>query len=476
MRSWKDIIHECLRRLQGRLEEDRLISSWMPFLRRNLFEPLYFARSGSPRLTYWREIEITQRWDETRLRDLQWVRLQAMLRFAYANNSFYRARFDAAGLQPEDIRTPEDVSRLPILTKAEIRRHTSEMISFGYQREELLCFKTGGSTGKSLELFITEECSEQRNACARRHDRWTGWEPGEAIGALWGNPKRPHALKEIIVDCLVQPVVFLDTMEFSDSAVQCFAADWQAAQPTLLFGHAHSLYLLATYVCRLGIDTIRPKGILSTSMMLLPHERQVIEDVFRLKVFDRYGCEEVSLIAAECELHQGLHLNIEHLYIEFLREDDTPAAAGEPGRIIVTDLMNRAMPFIRYQVEDVGVPSARRCSCGRGLPLMETVSGRVADFLVTPDGTRVAGVSLIENTLTKMVGIAQMQIVQETREDIRLNVVRSEDYPESTTAELTNYFAGIFGGMCIDIVFVDEILPEKSGKFRFSICRVGASV
>lgn len=103
---------------------------------------------------------------------------------------------------------------------------------------------------------------------------------------------------------------------------------------------------------------------------------------------------------------------------------------------------------------------------------MESVSGRVADFLVTPDGTRVAGVSLIENTLTKMPGIAQMQIVQETRESLTLNVVRAEDYPASTTKELADYFGGIFGGMRIDIVFVNEILPETSGKYRFSICKI----
>lgn len=452
-----------------------MLGEWMPHLRRELFEPLYYTRNNSPRLTYWREIEVTQHWDEARLRELQWQRLNGMLRFVYANNDFYRTRFDTAGLRPENVRTPEDVRRIPILTKEEIRWNTREMISSSYRLEELMKFKTGGSTGKSLELYFTEECSEQRNACARRHDRWTGWQPGEAIGALWGNPKRPHSLKERIVDLLVQPVIYLDTMEFTDDTVSRFAADWQAARPTLLFGHAHSLYLLAVHARRLGIDTIRPTGILSTSMMLLPHERAVIESVFGLKVFDRYGCEEVSLIAAECEQHQGMHLNIEHLYIEFLREDDTPAAPGEPGRIIVTDLMNRAMPFIRYQVEDVGVPSGRQCACGRGLPLMESVAGRVADFLIAPDGTRVAGVSLIENTLTKMPGIAQMQIVQETRELIRLNVVRAEDYPESTTTELINYFSCIFGGMYIDIVFVDEILPEKSGKYRFSICRVGDS-
>ena len=399
-----------------------------------------------------------------------------MLRFTYENNGFYRNRFKTAGIRPEDICTPDDIRRLPILTKDEIRANASTMISDGYHKDSLLCFKTGGSTGKSLELFITEECSEQRNACARRHDRWSGWEPGEAIGALWGNPKRPRTLKEKIINQLVQPVIYLDTMEFTDASVRRFAAEWHDAKPTLLFGHAHSIYELANHVRRLEIETICPTGILSTSMMLLPHERAVIEEVFGLKVFDRYGCEEVSLIGAECELHNGMHLNIEHLLIEFLDENDTPVAPGEPGRIVVTDLMNRAMPFIRYQVEDVGVLSASPCSCGRGLPLMKSVVGRVADFLITADGKRVAGVSLIENTLTKIPGIAQMQIVQEARDSLTINIVRGQEYSEATTKELVDYFGTIFKGMLIDTVIVDKILPEKTGKYRFSICKVEPKV
>lgn len=442
-------------------------------LRQKLFERLYFARSGSRRLDWWRELEKTQYWDEGRLREVQWRRLGELLRFAYEHNSFYRGRFVGAGLHPDEVRKPEDLCRLPILTKDEIRRHAPEMISNGYKREDLLCFRTGGSTGKPLQLFITEDCSELRNACARRHDRWTGWEPGEAIGALWGNPELPHTLKQRIVDRFIQPMIYLDTMDFTDAAVYRFAADWQKVKAKLLFGHAHSIYLLALRVKQIGIDAIRPKGILSTSMMLLPHERAVIEAVFGLRVFDRYGCEEVSLIGAECEIHHGMHINIDHLYVEFLGDDDTPVAPGEPGRIVVTDLMNYAMPFLRYQVEDVGVPSARRCVCGRGLPMMEAVSGRVADFLVTRDGRRVAGVSLIENTLTTIPGFAQMQIIQESPDRITLNLVTSEHFSRHSEEALLHYFEKLFRGIQINIVFVTDIPPEKSGKYRFSICRMG---
>jgi len=362
---------------------------------------------------------------------------------------------------------------LPILTKREIREHTLEMISDGYQINNLLKFKTGGSTGKALEIYITEECSEKRNACARRHDRWTGWEVGEPIGAVWGNPVLPSDLKTWMKNKLLAPTIYLDTMNFTEIAVKRFAKDWNKIKPTLLYGHAHSLFMLAEYVQLLSIDEIRPKGILSTSMMLLPHERLRIEEVFGVKVTDRYGCEEVSLIASECERHEGMHLNIEHLFIEFINEDGSPALPGEIGRIIVTDLMNEAMPFIRYQVEDMGMLTAKKCSCSRGLPIMEKVIGRTADFLLHNDGSRIAGVSLIENTLTKIPGIDQMQIIQETMNNLVINIVQGKGYTKDTEEELNSYFKDMFGEeVKIEMKYLSEIQAEKTGKYRFSICNV----
>ena len=121
-----------------------------------------------------------------------------------------------------------------------------------------------------------------------------------------------------------------------------------------------------------------------------------------------------------------------HWRIEFLQEDDTPAPIGKPGRIVVTDLVNQAMPLIRYQVEDMGMLSDRKCSCGRGLPLMEHVSGRVADFLLRKDGSQVAGISLIENTLTYFAGIDQMQIIQNAINQFDILIVRGKGYNETT--------------------------------------------
>ena len=442
-------------------------------LRKHLFENLYCLRNRSPKMRYWKELERTQYLPERALRKRQWQRLIWLITYAYQNNRFYRRRFDEADVNPGDINTSEDMKRIPILTKEEIRSHTQEIISNGYNINNLLKFKTGGSTGKPLEICITEECSELRNACARRHDRWTGWELGEPIGAVWGNPRLPVNIKSRLKHWLLTPFIYFDTMSVTEESVKQFAIEWKKMKPTLLFGHAHSLFILAEYVRNLGINSIKPKAIISTSMMLLPHEKRTIEDVFGLKVFDRYGCEEVSLIASECEMHKGMHLNIEHLFIEFIKDDGSYSEPGEPGRIIVTDLMNKAMPFIRYNVEDIGVPSKNKCPCGRGLPLMEKVVGRTADFLIKKDGTKVAGVSLIENTLTRIPGLDQMQIIQDSLDLVTLILVVNSDFEASNEKELVSYFEHLFlHNTKIVVRYVKKIKPESSGKYRFTICNI----
>jgi phenylacetate-CoA ligase len=181
----------------------------------------------------------------------------------------------------------------------------------------------------------------------------------------------------------------------------------------------------------------------------------------------------VGLIGCECEQHAGMHVNVDHLVVEFLAPDGRPVGPGETGHVVVTDLLNHAMPFIRYRVEDLAAPVARSCPCGRGLPLMSGVVGRTADFLVRLDGTRVAGVSLIENSLTRFGGIEQMQIVQDDADRIRLRLVPGVGFEEHALAPLTAYFAATFPGARIDVELVDDIPREPNGKFRFAICRVG---
>jgi len=211
--------------------------------------------------------------------------------------------------------------------------------------------------------------------------------------------------------------------------------------------------------------------------MLLEHERAVIEQAFGCRVGNRYGCEEVGLIAAECEHHRGLHVNAEHVIVELLRADGSYAAPGEEAEIVVTDLVNRGMPLIRYRIEDMGVASRVSCGCGRGLPLIEKVIGRVADFLLRRDGSFVAGVSLVEKTVTVFPGVEQLQIVQEALDVFVLNLVTGPGYGRAAEAGLRGVIHEQFGAdVTVHIRDLRRIPQERNGKYRFAICKVPGSV
>jgi phenylacetate-CoA ligase len=435
--------------------------------------PLWEIDNGTRVLPALRELERSQWLSSDELAHRQWVKLKRIVSDAYASVPYYRALFDRAGIHPSAITSLEEFARIPVLTKADIQRDGDRLFHQGFERRSLIQAKTGGSTGKALTIYADPACRDLRNAAAIRSDRWAGWDLGRKRAALWGNPPVPDTWRARIREALHDRTVYLDTMNLNDASMTEFVRVWRSYHPEVLFGHSHSLFIWSTWLRQHGITDLRPAGIISTSMMLLPAERTVIEEVFGCAVTDRYGCEEVGLIACECERHDGFHINVDHLYTEFLREDGSAAGPGEPAALIVTDLINYGQPLIRYGIEDVASWSARSCPCGRRSPLMESVAGRVADFLFRRDGSRVAGVSLVERTLTALPGIEQMQIVQSSIERLTLKIVRTQGYGQEVERQLIAEFRNVFGdGTIVTVEHLDRIPQLPSGKYRFAICNV----
>ncbi len=436
------------------------------------FEPAWDVYERSVRLRTLRELRRSQWGTPDQVRARQEQQLRVMLDHARATCPFYRDTWAAAGIDAAAIRSLADLARLPIVTKDDIRQRQDDLISTKHRKADLRRAKTGGSTGVSLEIFCDEPGIQKRTAAALRSDEWSGWRLGQPMAAIWGNPPVATSFKNRLRETLKDRIVYLDTMRIDGPAIERFLREWEQLRPGLLFGHAHSLFILAEYLRDHG-RRLNPGGIVATSMMLLEPERRVIEDVCGVPVTNRYGCEEVSLIACECERHHGLHLNADHVITEFLRDDGSPCAPGEDGRLVVTELVNFGMPLIRYELGDRGVPTDRLCPCGRGLPLMECVTGRTADFLWAEGGYRVQGISIIENTLTKLPGIRQMQIVQEEDGRLEVNLVPGPGWGDDVAAALTATLRDILGqGVALELRPMERIPQEKNGKYRFTICRV----
>lgn len=445
----------------------------LEFLSKHLFYPVWDLKDRSQRLREWKTLESQQWWHADRLRILQWERLQKLLDYAAKHSPFYRDLFSTHGISPARFQNHDDLLRIPITTKSDIRNNLDRFISDDFDRTQLLSAKTGGSTGVSLQLLFDEACQERRNAAQLLVDRWSGWDLGMKKAAVWGNPPVTETMKQKLRHHLLDRTIYLDTMNLNDTTMDDFVQRWHVEKPRVIFGHAHSIYILACYLRDQRLRDLRPRGIVATSMMLLEQERKVIEQVFDCPVTNRYGCEEVGLIACECEKHRGMHLNLPHVYVEFLDAENKPVKPGEPGKIVVTDLNNFAMPLIRYRLEDVGSFTDEPCGCGRGLPILQKLEGRVADFLKLPNGGQVAGISLIERTLTKVPGLEQMQLVQEDLTSLTINRVKGCDYKPETDQALTSELRDVFGkSVSINIHDVTEIPQDPSGKYRFAICKV----
>ena len=176
------------------------------------------------------------------------------------------------------------------------------------------------------------------------------------------------------------------------------------------------------------------------------------------------------LIAAECEAHEGLHLNSDHLHVEFA---DGPDAVG-PSDLIVTDLHNHGMPLMRYVNGDLGTPSRVRCPCGRGLPKLAKVDGRKLDALRLRDGRLLPG-EYIVYVFLPITGIKQYQVVQQELDVLRVRLVPDAGYDASVDERIREGFRKLAGdNVRIEFETVDAIALTASGKRRVTICELPA--
>jgi phenylacetate-CoA ligase len=437
----------------------------LDFLNRHVMHPLMGRKDRSRHLDYLRYLEQTQFDPPDVIRARQLAALKVQLRHAYETVPYYRAAWRQAGVHPIDVQSLADLRAFPILTKADLRRHERDLVSIAVDVTKLRVKRTSGSTGVPLTIRIDEPAVQWKTACTIRSDQWSGYRLGQRVAKVWGNPEYRHfGWKGRLRNFLFDRAVYLDTLNLSDDRIAEFAARLRRHRPGLIFGHAHSLYLLACWLKKSGVTDIRPNGIISTAMLLHDWQRSVIEQVFDCKVTNRYGCEEVSLVASECERHQGLHLNADSIFAEVPDAD---------GKLIITDLTNRGMPLIRYQVGDVVVGSGRSCACGRGLPMIERIEGREADYVLTPAGRLISGISLTENFALLVPGTAQMQIVQESLHTLRIRLVAGEEFGDASRRKISELISETFGeSMRFEVELVDAIPQEASGKYRFCISNV----
>jgi phenylacetate-CoA ligase len=248
-------------------------------------------------------------------------------------------------------------------------------------------------------------------------------------------------------------------------------AEWN---PVLMDGYAEALDFLAHYLKSRSDLGVRPKALMSSAQTLPEQSRKLIEEAFGCRVFDKYGAREFSGIAYECAAHTGHHIVAEGFIVEILR-DGQPVKPGEMGEIVITDLNNFCLPFVRYRLGDLGVAVDPdfACPCGRGLPLIGNIEGRVQSIIQGTHGKFLPG-SFFPHYLKEFDhAIQRFQVVQEREGAITFHVVRGGRFSDDVLQEVLTTFREHLGeDMQIDVSFVDNIEMVRTGKRLASVSRL----
>jgi phenylacetate-CoA ligase len=448
------------------------MSLYEPLFRRVLY-PAYesgLRRRGT--LRHLRDYERDQWRSPDELDALQWQRLQALIAHCWEQVPFYRRWWGETGMAgAADIRSREDYARLPVLTKPVIRANAEDMVSPAH-RAGLFYKTTGGSTGEPLRFGYTRESYERRIAVMFRGYAWSGAHLGQKTVYLWGAPVAAPAGYALFKDRLYHAAFnrrMLNAFDMDERRMAEYADAIDRFKPETIVSYVGPLVELAQWIERKGRRIHRPKRILGAAEALHPHQRELLQRVFGAPAYDTYGCREFMLIAAECEHGDGLHLNTDHLHVEYA---DGPEASG-PSDLIVTDLYNFGMPLMRYANGDLGTPGARTCACGRGLPKLARVDGRKLDALRLRDGRLVPG-EYVVYVFLPVKGVKQYQVVQREADALQVRLVPDDGFDAASVQALVRDGLRKVAGDDVAIHFeiVDHIALTPSGKRRVTVCEL----
>jgi len=448
-----------------------------------LFRKYIFSTYQYIRKYYtWRclkEIRKTQWFPEEKLQEFQWMRLEKLLKNSYLNVPYYKNLFDDIGINAQNSVSIEDFQKIPLLNKDTIITNKDKLISTKYITSDLMINTTSGSTGKKL-VFYNEKKGVKRNdyftdAAVLRNLEWLGVSIFDNHVTLWGPQMDTTKSKGILrkIHKFIFPSLILLSFGMSNQTMKSYAEKINKYEPKVIMGYASALYTFAKFLKENQIQIYNPKGIISSAETLFDQQRNLIESVFKCKVFNRYGCREFASIAQECEHHNGLHLNIEHIYMEILDKEGKPCEPGQLGKIVITDLDNYGFPFIRYEIGDIGIFSDNKCNCGRGLPLLEKIEGRAFDIIVGTNEKYFTGTFWTILLRTYIKGIQQFQVIQENFGKLIIKIVTDGLFTENEKDKLLKYIHENCGEkMKVDIQLVDDIPLTESGKNRFIISKI----
>jgi len=411
-----------------------------------------------------------ENWNQEQWHQWQQERLKKILHGALTKVPYYREFWEKQKRAGAKLAW-EDLRNWPILQKETVRTNPRAFLADDANPGEMFHQCTSGTSGKPLDIWLSRQAITHLYALFEaRVRKWNGVSRKHRVATLGGQLVAPvHRRRPPFwVWNAALSQLYMSSYHLAPDLIPAYLDALRSYRVEYIFGYVSSLHALAQGILKSGRTDIRMKVALTNAEPLYAYQSEAISNAFQCPVRETYGNAEVVSAGAQCAAGK-LHLWPELGVVEVMAGDQ-PAAEGTAGDLVFTGITNPMMPLIRYRIGDRGHLSiATACSCGRTLPILESIEGRDDDILFTVDGRQIGR---LDPVFKANLPIAEAQIVQETLSRIRVRYVPAEGYSPSAGQVLIERLRERMGPVDVVLEPVPEVPRERGGKFRAVICRV----
>jgi phenylacetate-CoA ligase len=429
-------------------------------------------------------IREAQTWTAEQAREYQLSRLRPVLQLAYDKAIYYRRSLAAAGFHPGDLKSLDDLARLPTLDRNTVVQHIGEMCTKSVRDRDVDYGSTGGTGGMPLFFYMNAGRSAVEYAYLV-----TSW---ERVGYRLAMPMAVLRGRRVRADRTglyheYDPILrhhYYSVFHASDEHLARYLRHMKTLGPCFLHVYPSSVAALAQFIRRTGTPPpSNVRGVIAESEMVYPAQRAMVEETFGCRYFSGYGHSEKLVLAAECEGSTDYHVWPTYGYFELLDEQGRRVTRpGQRGEIVGTGFMNPVMPFIRYRTGDWATYVADRCeACGRQHTLIRDIgSHRIQEVLVTLDGSEISWTALNMHDDT-FLHVRQFQFLQEAAGRAVLRVVPDERFGATDMDRIRRQLGDkLDGRVSLTIepvpviplsgrgkaIYVDQRIRHASGEWR----------